>query len=103
MRTARVTITMTPATLKRIDAAARAFNLSRSEFISRTMDDQLAQGDAIISAMSDDRIRTAFHEAFTRPGVLKALTSEIGQELTDSQRQKFLQFIKPSETGKRPR
>lgn len=103
MSTARVTISVPPGVLKRIDTAARALSMSRSEFISNVMDDHLAEGQAIIGALSDDRIRNAFHEAFTRPGVLKALTSEMGQELSDSQRQKFLQFIKPSGTGKRPR
>jgi len=99
----RISITIPPSLVKSINAAADALSMNRSEFICNVMRDHLAQGDAMINALGDERIRSAFHEAFTRPGVLQALVSEMGQELTKSQRQEFLRFLKPDRSGSRPR
>lgn len=103
MHSSRISITLPPPVLKKIDAAAEALSMNRSAFIAAVMQDHLAQGDAMINALGDDRIRNAFHQAFTRPGVLQALVSEMGQELTKSQRQEFLRFLKPDRSGSRPR
>lgn len=95
MNYVRISLSIPPALLPRIDKAARALEMSRSEFVSRTLDGALHDGEAMLAVMADERARTVMLEAFTRPGVMGAVAAAIGQELSEADRQRVLSFMRP--------
>lgn len=95
-----ISILVPPAELARIDRAARAVDLTRSAFIRRTLQGVLDDGEQMISLLANDHARSTILEAFTRPGVMQAVASAMGHELTHADRQRFLAFMKPVSPSK---
>jgi hypothetical protein len=73
--------------------------MSRSEFVTRTLESALTEGESLLSVMSNERVRSALLEAFTRPGVMQAVAQSIGQELKEADRQRVLEFMRPSKVA----
>jgi hypothetical protein len=100
MQVARISLSMRPDLVPRIDKAARALDMSRSEFIARTVEAALEEGSAILSVLADNRARAAMFDAFSRPGVMGAVAAAMGQELGDADRQRVLSFMRPQSPSK---
>jgi hypothetical protein len=92
----RVTVSMKPALLKRVDRAAKTLGYNRSEFVSMALDAFLQDGEDFVKVAADPVVMRAMLGAFNKPGVLSAMGRALGEDLDPKQVQLFLAAADPS-------
>lgn len=101
-RRVRITITMLPDILHRVDRIAKAQGFSRSEYLERMTRDALARDEVTVKAMTNPTIMAAFARAIGQEQVLKSLAGVLGDELADDQLKLFTDAVEQlSEMGER--
>jgi hypothetical protein len=89
-----VTVSLSIGVVRKLDRLAKVQRVSRSAAIEDILVEGLAEADDFVRVMSNDKVRTAMFEALGKPGVVRAIATSLGQELTPADGQKVLQFFK---------
>jgi hypothetical protein len=95
--------------VKRIDGIAAAQNASRSAVIERLLIDSLNEQEDWIRMATDPVVAPAIFGALSQPGVLRAMSAAMREQLSDDQLDLFskamhtmqLQMKKPGKPSKR--
>lgn len=98
-----IAITLSPDLIDAVTEYADALSISRSSFIESVLRDAFAQGSLTAQAMTNDAIRKAFLEAFSRPGVMAEMTHILGTQLSENESQMLLEFLRSSEKQRPPK
>lgn len=81
----KLAITFDPVLLKRVDAAARGLNMSRSAYMESACRSVLDESEGMAKAMGNEAVREAFFGAMTDPRVLQGLAEAMGAKLSPHQ------------------
>jgi len=92
-----MTVSLDGKLFARIDQAAEAMKISRSEWVQMACEDALQQGRDFIKVMSDRVVRDAMFNAFAQPGVVAAIGRAMGETVTASKSQRVLEFFKDAQ------
>lgn len=99
----KLSITIDPQILRRVERIAKAAGQSRSAMIERLIRDGVDDAETAVQAFTDPLLLQAFAGAFGNRDVLKAMASAVHEEMTDSQLDLFVDRLKGlagSEAGK---
>jgi hypothetical protein len=98
----KISMSMRPALLKRVDRAAETLQLTRSEFLQRVVESYLDESELQVKALADPVVRAAFLQAMMTPGVPKAMAAALGEELSPDQQQQLFEMLgSPAKKGKK--
>lgn len=103
----RISLTIDPAVVKRINRVAKAQKKSRSAWIETACQDQLGQAEMFVKMTQQPELVQAFGRAFGDPSVMRQMAEVMGQELTDDQLEMFTSAMdklvegQPKRKGKR--
>lgn len=85
----RISITIEPKLVRRLDRLAKSSKLSRSELIEQLCRDGMEDQEMMVKAFTNPVLVEAFGKAFANRDVLRAMTSTMGDELEDDQLELF--------------
>jgi predicted transcriptional regulator len=92
MRKIRVTMTLRPELVKRVDRLAKQMGESRSRMAASLLFDALDQQEMAIRATGDPVLMNAVARVMTEPGMMRAVFSGLRSELTEDQFQLFSRY-----------
>lgn len=102
----RITLTLDPALVKRVDRMAKATRESRSAVVEDLLRDGLEDQEMFVKAMGNPLLRESLGRAFASKDVLRQMAAVIGDDLGDDQLELFTRmmdgFASPSSNRKRP-
>lgn len=81
----KVTISIDPEILGRVDRLAIAQRISRSQLMERACIDLLEASEGLVKALANPLIRDALLGAFKDREVLRQMAASMGQKLSDRQ------------------
>lgn len=89
----RVTITIDPALIRRVERAAKKIGSNRSAFIESAVRESIADAEGIANILGDDVSRRAFLSALAQPGIVQSIGRSMGEQLNQEQVQQILGFM----------
>lgn len=98
-RRLKIAVTVEPALLERIERLAKAKGQNRSRFIEELIRDQIDQEELTVKALTDPVIGPALAGMFARPDILRAMTAQLRQDMTDEQLKLFTGSIEAAMGG----
>src|SRR5690349_7950213 len=92
-RKVKVSITLTPATARRVDRLGKMAGVGRSAMIEQLVVDSIEQTENVVKAATDPVLMNALAKVLTEPGMLGAMMSSLRTEVGDDQLQLFKQYM----------
>jgi metal-responsive CopG/Arc/MetJ family transcriptional regulator len=84
-RKVKLGVVISPDLAKRIDRMAKLTGKNRSETVQGLIEDAIDDQETTASAVSNPTIMNALLAAFAKPEVMRALMTQMRQEVTDEQ------------------
>ena len=98
----KVSIAISPEVLKRVDRLAKVAGSNRSKMLQELVEDSIEQQEHIIKAATDPVLMNAMAKLMVEPGMLRAMTSALREDLTSGQLDLFKQHMAAIESRVRP-
>ena len=98
----KVSIAISPEVLKRVDRLAKVAGSNRSKMLQELVEDSIEQQEHIIKAATDPVLMNAMAKLMVEPGMLRAMTSALREDLTSDQLDLFKQHMAAIESRVRP-
>lgn len=89
----RITITVDPALVRRVERAAKKIGSNRSAFFESAAREAISDAEGVASILGDDVARAAFLTALAQPGVVQSIGRSMGEQMTQDQVQQMLGYI----------
>lgn len=82
----RITITIDPKLLERLDAVCEATNIKRSSIIERMIEEKIVEREKLVRDMENPVLRAIARGLASSPNVVEAVAKLVGEKFTDEDR-----------------
>lgn len=95
----RVTITISPDVLRRVDRVAKAQRVSRSAWLEAAALSELGQAEMFVKVLQQPELVRSLLSTFANPAVLRQMAAAMGEEVTDEQMKLFTDTMQAISEG----
>lgn len=90
----RITVTLKPSIARKATRVAKSLDISRSKLFEDALEAYLTEAELQAKLLGDNRVMGAFAKAMSAPGVMSAMASAMGEEITESQQTMLRDLLK---------